>query len=95
MCLFKVGFGSLYLHIDRKWRCSLRDVKIKRAADAATDHYLVNSDIQIKFKAYKDQASRPSHKFNVNCLKEKGKVNEFSVDLKKNLVHSLNSKRKI
>ena len=44
--------------------------------------YLVISEIQIKFKAYKDQASRPSHKFNVNCLKEKGKVNEFRVELK-------------
>ena len=38
------------------------------------------SEIQIKFKAYKDQASKPSHKFNVNHLKEKGKVS--SVELK-------------
>ena len=71
-----------HITIDRKWRRSLHDVRVKRGADAATDHYLVISEIQIKFKAYKDQASRPSHKFNVNCLKEKGKVNEFSVELK-------------
>ena len=68
---------------------------VKRGADAATDHYLVISEIQIKFKAHKEQASGASHKFNVNCLKEKGVVNEFSVELKTNLVHPLNSKRKI
>ena len=39
--------------IDRKWRRSLLDVRVKRGADAATHHYLVISEIQIKFKAYK------------------------------------------
>ena len=71
-----------HITIDRKLRRSLHDVWVKRGADAATDHYLVISEIQIKFKAYKDQANRPSHKFKVNCLKEKRKVNEFSVELK-------------
>ena len=71
-----------HITIDIKWRRSLHDVGVKCGADAATDHYLVISEIQIKFKAYRDQANRPSHKFNVNCLKEKGKVNEFSVELK-------------
>ena len=72
--------------IDRKWRHSLRDVRVKRGADAATDHYLVISEIQIKFKEYKDQASRPSHKFNVNILKEKREVNEFGVELKNKFI---------
>ena len=74
-----------HITIDRKWRRSLHDVRVKRGAGAATDHFLVVSEIQIKFKAYKDQGSRPSHKFNVNCLKENGKVNEFSVELKNKL----------
>ena len=68
-----------HITIVRKWR---RNVRVKHGADAATDHYLVISEIQIKFKAYKDQAIRPSHKFNVNCLKVKRKVKEFSVELK-------------
>ena len=74
-----------HIIINRKWRRSLYDVRVKRGADAATDHYLVISEIQIKFKVYKEKASRLSHKFNVNCLKEKGKVNEFSVELKNKL----------
>ena len=74
-----------HITIDRKWRRSIHDVMVKRGAVAASDHYLVMSEIQIKFKAYKDQARRPSHKFNVNCLKDKGKVNEFSVGLKKEI----------
>ena len=69
-----------HITIDRKWRRSRHDVRVKRRGDAATDHYLVFSEIQIKFKAYKDQASRPFHKSNAKCLKEKGKINEFSVE---------------
>ena len=77
-----------HITTDRKWRRSVHDYRVKCGADAATDHYLVISEIQIKFKANKDQASRTSHKFNVNCLEEKRKVNEFSVELK-NKISSL------
>ena len=35
-----------------------------------------------KLKAYNDQAGRPSHKFNVQCLKEKQKSEEFKTELR-------------
>ena len=43
-----------HITIDRKWRRSLHGVRVKCGAHAAIDHYLVNSEIQIKLKAYKD-----------------------------------------
>ena len=67
--------------IGRKWR-SLRDVRVKRGADAASDHHLVVAELKTKLKAYNDQAGRPSHKFNVQCLKEKQKSEEFKTELR-------------
>ncbi|KAK7481553.1 hypothetical protein BaRGS_00027202, partial [Batillaria attramentaria] len=61
----------------RKWRRSLLDVRAKRGADAASDHHLVIAAIKIKLKAYRDQADRPSHKYNVHSLKESVKTNAF------------------
>ena len=39
-----------HITIDRKWRCSLHDVRVKRGTDAAADHYLVISEIQFNSK---------------------------------------------
>ena len=66
----------------RKWRRSLRDVRVKPGADAAADHHLVVAKLKTKLKAYNDLAGRPSHKFNVQCLKEKQKSEEFKTELR-------------
>ncbi len=71
-----------HITIGRKWRRSLHDVRTKRGADAASDHHLVMATLKIKLKAYNDQAGRPSFKFNVHCLKEKAKAEEFNVELR-------------
>ena len=55
---------------------------MKRGADAASDHHLVVAELKTKLKAYNDQAGRPSHKFNVQCLKEKQKSEEFKIELR-------------
>nr|KAG5703440.1 hypothetical protein BaRGS_022489 [Batillaria attramentaria] len=68
--------------IGRKWRRSLLDVRAKRGADAASDHHLVIAAIKIKLKAYRDQADRPSHKYNVHSLKESVKTNAFRCELR-------------
>ena len=68
--------------IGRKWRRSLHDVRVKRGADAASDHHLVVAVVKTKLKAYKDQAGRPSHKYNVHSLKEEVKADEFKVQLR-------------
>ena len=68
--------------IGRKWRRSLHDVRVKRGADAASDHHLVVATLKIKLKAYKEHAGRPSHKFNVLFLKEESKAQEFTTELR-------------
>ena len=71
-----------HITIGRKWRRSLHDVRVKRGADAASDHHLVVAVLKTKLKAYNDQAGRPSHKYNVHSLKEEGKAEEFKIQLK-------------
>nr|KAG5707728.1 hypothetical protein BaRGS_003303 [Batillaria attramentaria] len=71
-----------HITIGRKWRRSLLDVRAKRGADAASDHHLVIAAIKIKLKAYRDQADRPSHKYNVHSLKESIKTNAFRCELR-------------
>ncbi|RUS69107.1 hypothetical protein EGW08_023132 [Elysia chlorotica] len=63
-----------HITIGRKWRRSLQDVRAKRGADAASDHQLVIAVLKLKLKAYRDQANRPAHKFNVQYLKNKAKA---------------------
>nr|KAG5695243.1 hypothetical protein BaRGS_008071 [Batillaria attramentaria] len=71
-----------HITIGRKWRRSLLDVRAKRGADAASDHHLVIAAIKIKLKAYRDQADRPSRKYNVHSLKESVKTNAFRCELR-------------
>ena len=71
-----------HITIGRKWRRSLQDVRVKRGADAASDHHLVIAILKTKLKAYNDQAGRPSHKFNVHILKERNKAEEFQIELR-------------
>nr|KAG5690573.1 hypothetical protein BaRGS_009235 [Batillaria attramentaria] len=59
--------------------CTTNDL---RGADAASDHHLVIAAIKIKLKAYRDQADRPSHKYNVHSLKESVKTNAFRCELR-------------
>ena len=71
-----------HITIGRKWRRSLHDVRVKRGADAASDHHLVVAVVRVKLKAYRDQAGRPAFKFNVRTLKEKAKTEEFKIELR-------------
>ena len=57
-------------------------MRTRRGADAASDHQLVVAVLQIKLKAYRDGASRPSFKYNTQHLKDRVKAEEFNVELK-------------
>ena len=71
-----------HITISRKWRRSLHDARVKRGADAASNHHLVVALLKIKLKAYKDQVDRPSHKYNVNSLKVKSEAEKFKIELR-------------
>ena len=57
-------------------------MRARRGAGAASDHQLVVAVLQIKLKTYRDGASRPSFKYNVQNLKDKVKMEEFNVELR-------------
>ena len=71
-----------HITIGRKWRRSLHDVRVKRGADAASDHHLVVAELKTKLKAYRDRAELPTHKFNVHSLREEKKAEEFKIELR-------------
>jgi hypothetical protein len=73
-----------HITIGKKWRRSLQDVRVKRGADAASDHHLVVAVFKTKLKAYNNKAERTSHKFNVHSLKENEKREEFKLELRNN-----------
>ena len=52
-----------HVTIGRKWRRSLLDVRVKRGADAASDHHLVVADLKVKLKVYRDRTDRLLHKY--------------------------------
>jgi hypothetical protein len=71
-----------HICISRTFRRSLRDVRVWRGADAASDHHLVIAKLQLKLKRYSNQAEgRRATKYNVNWLKETKIQNNFHVEL--------------
>jgi endonuclease/exonuclease/phosphatase family metal-dependent hydrolase len=67
----KIENQTDHIIIGQKWRRSLLNVRLKRRADAASDHHLVVAVLKTMLKAYYNKAERTSHKFNVHSLKEK------------------------
>ena len=42
-----------HIVISKRWRSSLQDVRVKRGADLASDHHLIQGNIQLKLSAIK------------------------------------------
>ena len=58
------------------------DVRVKRGADAASNHHLVVADLKVKLKVYRDRADRPSHKYNAHILKDQTKAEVYQCELR-------------
>ncbi|PVD33022.1 hypothetical protein C0Q70_08470 [Pomacea canaliculata] len=71
-----------HITINRQFRRSLLDVRVKRDADAATDHHLLVATMKIKLRSVHDSSDRPHHKFNVQFLGDRGKHEEFNCEVK-------------
>ena len=71
-----------HITIGRKWRRSLLDVRVKRGADAGSDHHLVVADLKVKLKIYRDRGDRPSHKYNVHSLKDQTEAAVYRCELR-------------
>ena len=68
--------------IDRKWRGSLIDVRVKRGADAGSDHHLLLATLKLKLRSFQDTADKPHLKFNVMKLYNKRTTEEFKCTLR-------------
>ena len=68
--------------IDRKWRRSVLDVRVRRGADAASDHHLLVATMRTKLRSFCDSSGRAYHKFNIQYLKDKKKSEEFNCEVR-------------
>ncbi|XP_071145287.1 craniofacial development protein 2-like [Mytilus edulis] len=67
--------------ISKKFWRSLQDVRVKRGADAATDHHLIVANVKLKLKKHQNIEST-GKRFNISMLENKAKKSEFQIELK-------------
>ena len=70
-----------HITISKKFRTSMLDVRVKRGADAASDHHLLICKLRLKLKAAKKIQSSTGFRYNVAALQSKEKLNAFRVSL--------------
>ncbi|XP_030763572.1 uncharacterized protein LOC115888127 [Sitophilus oryzae] len=71
-----------HILISKRWRSSLLDVRSRRGADIASDHFLVVGQLRIKLlkKIDKNFAKRP--KYNIEQLRKPNELQKFKNKLK-------------
>ena len=77
-----------HIYINKKFRRTLQDVRVKRGADAASDHHLVLATLKLKLKANRTQEANRRQKYNVNLLKNMEMREDFKLELS-NKFHAL------
>lgn len=58
-----------HITVSKEWRHTLRDVRTRRGADAATDHVLLTADVQLKVAAIKRTTNQGHRKYDIAKLK--------------------------
>ena len=69
-----------HIGISKKFRRTMLDVRVKRGADAASDHHLVVSKLQLKLKKC-EVAINARTKFNIQLLQDKVFPDAFQITL--------------
>ena len=69
-----------HILINKKWRSSLLDVKVKRGADVYSDHHLVIGKIRLKLR--KNKCKTPSKIIDFGKLKQPEIQQNFNIELK-------------
>ena len=70
-----------HITINRKFRTSMLDVRVKRGADIASDHHLLICQLRLKLKAAKKLQSATGFRYNVAALQSKAKLDSFRISL--------------
>ncbi|KAK7103731.1 hypothetical protein V1264_018575 [Littorina saxatilis] len=68
--------------INKKFRRSLQDVRVRRGADVASDHHLLVASLKLKLKRNQTDASDRRVKYNIRLLKDPKTKQQFSLTLK-------------
>ena len=69
-----------HICINKRFRRSLQDVRVKRGGDVASDHHLLTCKMKIKLKKIPGEMTK-RQRFNVNSLKEPGMKEMFKMEL--------------
>jgi hypothetical protein len=59
----------------------MKDVKVRRGADAASEHHLLTAKMKLKLNSYKDRSDKPPPKFNGQRLISTQKAAEFRCEI--------------
>jgi hypothetical protein len=67
--------------INQKYRSSIKDTRVMRGADAASDHQLVRTQMKLKLRKQISK-TKSQTKYDVSKLQDKNVKSKFSVELK-------------
>ena len=70
-----------HITINKKFRTSMLDVRVKRGADIASDHHLLICQFRLKLKAAKKLQAATGFRYNVAALQSKAKLDSFRISL--------------
>ena len=70
-----------HITIDKKFRRSLQDTRVRRGADVASDHHLLVGQVRLKLKKCLPQGSKAGRKFNTIYLNDRALKSTFKLTL--------------
>ncbi|CAG4954873.1 unnamed protein product [Colias eurytheme] len=70
------------LLINRKWRRSLLDVRVKRGADIDSDHMLLMAELRLKLAAHKTISEKTTALYNISKLEQPETSEAYTQELK-------------
>lgn len=70
-----------HICINKKFRRSLQDVRVKRGADVASDHHLLAAKLKLKLKKNKTERTNNRQKYNVGLFKVQEKQEQYKLTL--------------
>ena len=70
-----------HIGINKMFRRSLQDVRVKRGADVASDHHLVTARLKFKLRRNGVEQERQKARYNVDFLKDPSTAEEYKVAL--------------
>ncbi|MGL5901241.1 MAG: reverse transcriptase domain-containing protein [Cetobacterium sp.] len=70
-----------HICINKKFRRSMQDVRVRRGADVASDHHLLVARLKLKLKKNWEMAHSACQKYNTALLRDDSKQQEFKVSL--------------